>query len=316
MLTFLWYFLGFSAVSGLLILFFVVPLIVTIKVFVRTSKEKWNYDCQDPNDAEQFQLYREATEWAQRYEAYRKPVQTTNGKYRLFGEYYDFGCKRSVLMISGRTEACRYACYFAEPYRRSGYNVLTVDNRSHGKSDGIINTLGIREYKDVLCWIRLLREQLGNESVVCHGICIGSATALYALTSPDCPDYVKGMAADGMYVHFGESFKNHLTERNKPVFPCYQVSMFLVSLAAGRNPRRFGPEKVIHRLNKPILFLHGRQDIYSVPEKAVQLYEKCTAEKRLVWFDEGRHSFLRYHAPEKYDAAVSGFLNDVINPTE
>lgn len=314
MLTFLWWFLGFSAFSGILIVAFLVPLIVTIKVFVRTDKSKWHYNCQEPGDPEQAQLYADATAWADRYAEYRKSVHTQNGRYRLYAEYYDFGFDKAVIIIAGRTEACRYSCYFAEPYRLNGYNVLTIDNRSHGNSDGVINTLGIREHRDVLQWIRLLHDEMHNQSVLLHGICIGSATALYALTSADCPDYADGMTADGMYVHFGESFKNHLIERNKPVFPCYQVSMFLVGLAAGKNPRKFGPVKVIDRLKKPILFLHGRQDMYSVPEKAEVLFEKCTAPKRLVWFDKGRHSFLRFHAPKKYDDTVTEFLKSMETP--
>jgi len=310
-LMYLWYILGFVVLSGILIMCVVVPAIVTTKVFVRVSKKKWHYNCQEPGDVEQVELYREATEWADRYAANRKPVHTTSDGFHLYGEYYDFGCKRAVIIIAGRTEACRYSCYFAEAYRRAGYNVLTIDNRSHGNSDGVVNTLGIREHRDILCWMRLLHDELHNDGVICHGICIGSATALYALVHEQCPDYVNGMVADGMYVHFGESFKNHLIERNKPIFPCYQVCMALVGMVAGRNPRKFGPQNVIHKLRKPILFLHGKEDIYSVPEKAEILYEKCAAKKKLVWFDKGRHSFLRYHAPEKYDQTIVDFLSEL-----
>lgn len=311
MLKVLWYFLGFAAFSGIVIMFIVVPSIVTTKVFVRVSKKKWHYNVQEPNDAEQVQLYSEATAWAERYESHRRSVGVQSDGFNLYGEYYDFGFDKAVLIIAGRTEACRYSCYFADGYRRAGYNVLTIDNRSHGNSDGVVNTLGIREYRDILCWIRLLHDDLQNKSVVCHGICIGSATALYALVNPQCPEYVRGMVADGMYVHFGESFRNHLIERNKPIFPCYQVCMALVGLVAGRNPRKFGPQNVIHQLKKPILFLHGREDIYSVPEKAEYLYGRCSAPKKLVWFDKGRHSFLRYHAKEKYDQTIVDFLGEM-----
>lgn len=299
---------------GILLPTLSVSVIVFVKVFVRTSKKKWNYACQDPRDAEQVELYRMATDWADRFETNRTRVHIVNNGYSLNGEYYDFGFDRAALIVAGRTEACRYSCYFAEPYRRAGYNILTIDNRSHGASDGKLNTLGIREYQDVLAWIRLLHEELENEKIVCHGICIGAATALYAIASENCPQYVSGMVADGMYVHFGESFRNHLIERNKPVFPCYQLCMAMVGLFAGKNPRKFGPENVIEKLQKPILFLHGKQDIYSETDKAKELYSKCESKKKLVWFDEGRHSFLRFHAPEKYDAAVIGFLNELTEP--
>ncbi len=305
------YILAGALLFGVIVMTVVVPSIVTTKVFVRTSKKKWHYNCQEPGDKEQAELYEEATQWADRYAANRRPVEITSDGYHLYGEYYDFGASKAALVIAGRTEACRYSCYFAEAYRRAGYNVLTIDNRCHGSSDGVVISLGIREYRDILCWLRLLHEELKNESIVCHGICIGSATALYALTNEACPDYVRALVADGMYVHFGESFRNHLTERKKPVFPCYQVCMALVGLRAGRNPRKFGPQNVMHKMTRPVLFLHGREDIYSVPEKAEVLYDLCPAKKKLVWFDKGRHSFLRYHAKDKYDQTIIDFLSEL-----
>lgn len=308
----IWIILGIVVLLGILLPSIVVPLVVFIKVFVRTSKKKWDYSCQDESDPEQVEMYRIATEWAERYRENRRSLRIENDGYGLSGEYYDFGGDRAVLVIAGRTEACRYSCYFAEPYRRAGYNVLTIDNRSHGFSDGRVNTLGFREYRDIQVWIRLLREELQNHKVICHGICIGSATALYALTDADCPDSADGLVADGMYMNFGESFKNHLIERNKPIFPCYQVCMWMEGLFAGHNPGKYGPQDVIAKMNRPMLFLHGRQDMYSVPEKAQWLYEHCGSSlKKLVWFDEGRHSFLRFHAPEKYDETVMAFLEEM-----
>lgn len=308
-----WNILVALLLSGVVMFAFVVPFIVFLKVFVRTGKGKWGYECQFPDNEEQVRLYIDAEAWAERYKDCRKAVDIENCKYHLHGEYYDFGCRRAAVIIAGRTEACRYSCYFAEPYRRAGYNVLTIDNRAHGFSDGRINTLGIREHKDILRWVQMLHDELQNDLVFLHGICIGSATALYAMVDENCPDYVCGMTADGMFENFGESFKNHLIEQRRPIFPCQQVCMFLVGVFAGRNPGRFGPGNVIHTMRKPLLFLHGRQDIYSVPDKAQRLYESCSGPKRLVWFDEGEHSFLRYHAPEKYDRTIMDFLDDVIH---
>ncbi|MCQ2437259.1 MAG: lysophospholipase [Clostridia bacterium] len=295
--------------GGLLMPSLVVPIIVYTIVFVRTSKKKWTRECSLPDDDEQVRMYAEAEEWAQKNKHAMREVDIVNEGFHLYGEYYDFGCDRAVIIIAGRTEGLRYSCYFAEPYRRAGFNVLVIDNRSHGRSDGVFNSLGLREYRDILAWGKLLHDECGMKKVVCHGICIGSATALYALTADDCPDYMAGMVADGMYTHFGESMKNHIIERHQPVVPCYQVVMFLVRLHSGRSAIKHGPISVMGKMKKPILFLNSREDTYSVPEKTVQLVAACNADKQLVWFDKGRHSCLRINAAEKYDQTVMAFLD-------
>ena len=55
--------------------------------------------------------------------------------------------------------------------------------------------------------------------------------------------------------------------------------------------------------------LQSREDIYSTPANAQKLYDKAgTTNKRLVWFDHGRHSMLRITDTELYDASVTNFV--------
>lgn len=274
-------------------------------ILVRTKPEKWGRGNSAPDDPQQAVIYGEAEAWAAENAACRREVTVTSDGLRLVGEYYDFGFRKAVIIIPGRMEACRYSCHYAKPYREAGFNVLTIDNRSHGLSEGRYNSLGFKEHRDVLAWAALLHDTLGNDSVVLHGVCIGSSTALFACVSPDCPDYVCAMTADGMYETFCESFRLHMVQQQRPVFPFLWGVMLHVRVFAGADVVHDGPVKRISRMNKPILFLHGRQDQFSLPDKAQGLYDRCPSEKkRLVWFEEGAHSRLRLTDPDRYDEAV------------
>ena len=88
----------------------------------------------------------------------------------------------------------------------------------------------------------------------------------------------------------------------------FPVLMLYIKVFSGADVVHDGPLWRIDMLKKPILFLHSREDPYSVPEKAVELYTKCQAPKKLVWFDHGGHSRLRLTNTEAYDSAISGFL--------
>ena len=70
----------------------------------------------------------------------------------------------------------------------------------------------------------------------------------------------------------------------------------------------YGPIDCIDKLDKPILFMYGKKDIYSVPEMSEKLIEKCQSKKKVVWFSEGAHSHLKINAMEKYDNEICDFL--------
>ena len=306
--------LGAALLGGVIFTFVIAWKVVKMHL-VRPNQETWNRGvCSCPEDDESNRMFLEGMDWYAENKDYARAVSVTSEGLRLAGEYYDFGFDKAVLLLAGRTEALTYSYYFAAPYRALGYNILVIDNRAHGLSEGKRNCVALREYRDVMEWVKLLNGTLGNQKVLLHGICIGAAAALYAATEPDGPDCIEALITDGMYVNFGESFRNHMIELKKPIFPVYGECMLLITLFTGKSPVRFGPQNRVGSLSVPILMLYGKQDAYSVPEKSQLLYDLCAAPiKRLVWFDKGVHSHLRINAPEKYDAAIGDFLREIQN---
>ena len=283
---------------------------IYIALLVRTSKKKWGRECSLPEDEEYHHMYELGLEWGKQYESYMEDVEITSDGFHLVGQYFDFGSDKVVIIIAGRMEACLYSYYFAEPYRASGYNVLVIDNRSHGLSDGTFCSLGFKEYRDIIEWSKFLNKEKGNVSVILHGICIGSSVALFAITDKACPSVISGMVADGMYTTFCESFKNHLIEQHRPQFPFTLMVMALIRIFSGANAMTDGPIKRISKLKKPILFIHSKEDIYSLPEKAQVLYDMCQSKKEISWFDKGAHSRVRINNPDGYDKAIINFLEE------
>lgn len=290
---------------------FIIPAVIYTVLLVRTRKSKWTRKCSLPKDPEIKEMFDIGMAWADKYAAHKREVDVYSGKYHLFGEYFDFGFDKAVIIIAGRTEALLYSYYFAEPYRQSGYNVLVIDNRSHGKSDGRISALGYREYADILRWSAFLHDDLGNRQVFLHGICIGASHALFALTSDNCPDYMQGMVSEGMFTNFYDSLKNHIKEAKQPVYPALWELRGYIRLFAGYDIKKDGPVFRIHKLNKPILMLQSKEDLYSLPEKAKELYAKCPAPKRLVYFDKGAHSHIKINNSAKYDKVIIDFLKEI-----
>ena len=312
-----WYWILLIILAAVLFLFVIPVLIMSgvlyVILLVRNKPDKWGRECSAPEDEEYRRIFDIGIAWREKYKAQRREVSVTSDGLKLAGEYFDFGGSRAVIIISGRMESLLYSCAYAEPYRTAGCNVLVVDNRAHGMSEGKISSLGYKEYRDVIEWAKLLHDGFGNEKIVLHGICIGASTALFTAVSEKCPAYIDALIAEGMYVSFYQSFLNHMKADRPDTrrFPIIQGVMVHIRVFSGANVVTDGPAKRISKLEKPILFLQSREDKYSLPERTEEMYEKCRAPKRIVWFDHGGHSRVRINNTEKYDAAVVGFLGDL-----
>ena len=300
-------------IVGAVVVFYIIPnLFVATVVFntllVRTNKDKWSRNCSWDNE-EQRKMFAEGEVWGEENSQYHRQVSINNGRLKLIGEYFDFGFDKSVIIVPGRMETCVYSYYFAAPYKKSGYNVLAIDNRAHGLSDGKFNTLGMKEYKDLLLWAKFLYEKNNVKKVLFHGICIGAATALNAMTTADAPDYLEGLVCDGMYLHFGDMLEKRIKERNHAPHPCTEFVMMLETIVSGKNPAKNGPIHCIQKMQKPMLFLYSKEDIYSVPSDINEMYNLCGSEsKEIVWFEKGIHSHIRINAEEKYDSIIEDFI--------
>ena len=300
-----------AAIFLVFVPFILFPFGIYVILLVRTRKGKWTRKCSLPNDPEIKRMFDEGMDWEQTHRACKREVEVTSDGYRLFGEYFDFGYDRAAIIIAGRTETLLYSYYFAEPYRASGCNVLVIDNRSHGKSEGRISSLGYKEHRDILRWSKMLHDDFGNKQVFLHGVCIGASNALFALTSDDCPDYMAGMVAEGMFTTFYESLMHHIKEAHQPVQPALEEIRGDIRLFSGYDIKRDGPIFRIHKLKKPILMLQSKEDKYSLPERAKALYGKCSAPKKLIYFEKGAHSHIKINASAKYDNVVVDFLREV-----
>ena len=66
-------------------------------------------------------------------------------------------------------------------------------------------------------------------------------------------------------------------------------------------------------MNKPILFIYSKEDIYSLPELGQKLYDICPSKEiRLEYFPHGAHSHVRINNTEAYDSKISSFLVDFV----
>lgn len=298
---------------------FIAMLIITkpigIKVYedqlVKTSPDKWGRVCSAPENEEQAAMWKEGIEWAEGNVSQMTEVQVENDGLKLYGEFYNFGSDKCVIIIPGRCECLKYSYYFALPYQKMGINVLVIDARAHGLSDGKYSTVGVKECGDLRKWIEMLENKFGIKEIWLHGICIGSASAVFLAASDDCPESVEGIVTEGCFTTFRNTFKRHMQDLNRPWFPVLDLVMLNLKKYAGADVYKNAPIHYIDKVKKRVLFLFGEQDKFSVPPNSKKLFNKCgSSDKKIVWFKEGGHSHLRINNKEKYDNAIIDFVQN------
>ena len=310
---------GFLVVSGLMMIpltYYVASICAFDQTLRRTSKEKWKRGASNLEGG-YLEMYHIGEAWLASHSGNMHEVEIVNRQgMTLKGEYYDLGYDRCVIILLGRTETIRCGYYFAIPYADFGMNVLVIDPRAHGDSDGEYNTVGFEESIDNIEWAHFLHTKFDVKSIIFHGICIGSAGGMLAITKDDCPDYIDGIVTDGMFTCFGESMKKHLVERKKPIRFFYELLDYRMMKKTGHS-MSIGPIDFIDRLKKPLLMLQGTADRYSTPENAEKLFRKAGSEnKRIVYIEGGEHSMIRFKDTELYDSSIKEFLISVYGEQE
>ena len=302
--------LGANLLIGI-ILTFITAYIVYSKTLMRSHKRgNWGRDkCSEPGCVPLETMWAKSLVWGEANKGYMKKltIKSKDG-LTLYGEWFDYGFDKTVIILPGRREVSIYSYFYANPYKELGINVLTIDQRAHGLSEGKCSTGGIKEANDVSLWMKYLHDELGQKEIYLHGICVGTCCATIVCTRYKT-DYLKAVILDSAFISYKEIYKNHYKEGGHHMFPVFYEIWMWFRLKTGCSINDSNPEKYMPQFDLPVLFIWGTHDVYCLPEKSKTLFEKCgSKDKQIVWFDGAEHSRVRLFDESRYDNNVRDFL--------
>lgn len=317
-----WVFIIIGVVAFLLVSGLVVSLIITIPIanrifatqWVRSSSTSFKRGCSDPSVPYHLDMFDKGMQFRETVLDHIKEVKIISCNLKLCGEYYDYGYDRAVILIPGRTETAHYGAFYASTFIEAGYNVLCIDARAHGLSEGTILTLGFEESKDIIEWSKFLHKEFNINHICLYGLCAGATCSCLTLLSKDCPSYVDSFIADGMFYTFYRVYARHVRiDNHKPNFPFTQLVMHKIKKICHVNPYKAAPKKLSKNINVPVLFLSGEKDIYALTKETKKMYDRCASKNKVFAFiKNGRHSHLKYDNQKDYEEAVISFLKNNI----
>ncbi|MCL2442614.1 MAG: alpha/beta hydrolase [Treponema sp.] len=300
----------FLAASGI-IMFCLIFILVFYNTIYRNPRKKRTRECTNKKDEQQMRMFAEGITWSEQFKDKTDELHIINEGLNLYGEYINFGFDKCAVILQGRTESLLYSYYFADVYAKNGYNILVIDIRAHGLSDGKYRTAGIKESNDLVVWIKLISEKYNIHDFTLHGICVGGAAAVYTHVKlkNQGSNLIKRIVTDGLFHTNFEIFKKHFEMFKKRPFPILYIVFFLARILAKVRFFEENPIKYIKDIDIPILFIWSAKDLFCVKPKCEDLFETCASKyKEIYFFPEGRHSHVRSSQAAEYDKVIEKFL--------
>lgn len=231
----------------------------------------------------------------------------------LAGRYYHLreGAPVVIVFHGYRSTAYRDCAGMFKLCMERGYNVLLPDMRSHGKSQGRVVTLGIRERYDCLRWVEYVVKRFGADTrILVSGCSMGAATVMMAAEL--LPEQVKGIACDCGYtspraIMMDVCGKMHMQP---------QLAYFFLRLSArllgGFDPDERSSLQSLENSRIPALFVHGEDDLFVPCSMVYENYEACASQTKQLLTVPGAGHGLSFLVDETaYRDAVFAFMDKI-----
>lgn len=193
-----------------------------------------------------------------------------------------------------------------------GHNLLLIDERAHGKSEGRTIAFGIQERQDLLGWVNYAVERFGeNVEIILYGVSMGGATVLMA-SELELPENVKGIISDCPYaspmdiiLHVGRNMS----------LPLWLVKPFVIlgaKIFGGFDILETDAIQAVRSSKVPILLIHGEDDRY-VPCEMSEGVALANPEKVTRYtFPTAAHGLSYLVDRPRYQKIVKEFMQKVL----
>lgn len=229
----------------------------------------------------------------------------------LHGRFYrQDGAARTMVLIHGWRGGWNYDFALGGPWLyEEGYNLLIVDQRAQGESEGAYMGMGILERKDCLAWLNWLAEHEDTHMpVYLMGVSMGASTVLMA-AGEKLPDFVKGVIADcGFTTPYAMLYNYGHKAYHIPDFPLMRLFNRYCIKHAGVDLKGYSTLDAMKTVEVPVLFIHGKGDTFVPCEMTVENYNACTSPKRLLLVEGADHGMSFLADRETYVKTAAEFF--------
>lgn len=201
--------------------------------------------------------------------------------------------------------------YTARFLHENHCNLLFIDQRCCGKSEGEYITFGAMEQYDVQRWAYYIAKRNTKKlPIYLYGESMGAASVLMA-SGHALPEEVRGLISDCGF----HSMKSQIKDMAANWFHLHWIGLLLFRLDlfcrifARFRMKDADTTDAMVKNRKPVLFFHGSEDTYVDAKNSRYNYTICRAPKELIEVPEARHLCSAYEASDLYRNKLLEFFN-------
>lgn len=219
-----------------------------------------------------------------------------------------------ILAHAMESDADRMSCY-GEQFEKMGFNVMMVNERSHGHSKGSGATYGCQDHKDMIGWTHRLLDLVDAEAEILLFGVSGGATAMLLASGEELPEQVKAIVADSA-LYSGWTVMDRFLRKE------YKATRFLMSnplnimgiIRCGINMKAYRGMTVqeLQKTKLPILFIHGEKDTFSPIGEEKKLFAAAAGPKEELIIPGASHMETAFVDPALYWETIETFTNQYI----
>jgi fermentation-respiration switch protein FrsA (DUF1100 family) len=236
----------------------------------------------------------------------------------LCANYYKKeGANNTAIVMPGWKDYKESFFAYVRLFMDMGLNVLLIDQRAQGESEGEYNTFGVKESSDMLLWIKLLKDKGLDGKIVLFGVSMGAATAMMTACTQKDNSIIACTVEDCGYT--GLAQQTVALIKDKAPFLSGGFSSLLLKFAKPILKRRAkfnledaSPVDRLANCEIPMLFIHGVEDTFVPYEMLEDLYSAHPGPKQCISVDGAVHAQSLYMESELYVDTVSNFVNQYI----
>lgn len=217
---------------------------------------------------------------------------------------------RCVVLLHGYADAKVGAIAWAPMWHSLGFNILALDLRAHGESDGAHTTGGYFEQHDVEQVLDQLRAAQPNDArqLVLFGISLGSAVAL-ALAKRRA-DLVDAIVLECPFTSFANAATSHMQRLGAPIKIIMPLALTIASTISGADFDSVNPMELMRTIDRPMLVIQSANDSF-VGSSDNDAIARAVADRPNVTLGRAanaEHLLAIAVNPEEYKARLNEFL--------
>ncbi|MBE6969329.1 MAG: alpha/beta hydrolase [Ruminococcaceae bacterium] len=237
---------------------------------------------------------------------------------RLTARYYHTadGAPLAIQVHGYRSHVLRDFSGDCLPCQKRGFNVLLIEQRAHGESEGHCICFGIREKYDVIDWANYAAARFPGVKILLSGLSMGASTVLMAAAEEELPANVRGISFDCGYSSVKAIICHQIQKMGLPVKPAYFLTRLSARLFGGFDPNDGDVLAAAKNCRVPALFIHGEADDFVPWAMGRALYEACPTAYAFISVPGASHGLAYMEDTPRCVNALESFADFILQETE